>query len=162
MEIKDKELHRIAMTAIIYDSDRKYLITKRSMHKKHFPGKWTVPGGGLSVDDYINLPHTVAGDNQWYYSLTNGLVREVKEEVGLEVGKPEYLLDLTFIKGDGVPVLVLSYFAEYKGGDVVLDEDATEFKWISVDEVDRYELIEGIDHEIKMVDEILKKRNHGK
>lgn len=160
MEIKDKELHRIAMTAIIYDSDRKYLITKRAMHKKHFPGKWTVPGGGLSVDDYINLPRTVVGDNQWYYSLTNGLIREVKEEVGLEVGKPEYLLDLTFIKGDGVPVLVLSYFAEYKGGDVVLDEDATEFKWISVDEVDQYELIEGIDHEIKMVDEILKKRNY--
>lgn len=53
MEIKDKELHRIAMTAIIYDSDRKYLITKRSMHKKHFPGKWTVPGGGLSVDEIL-------------------------------------------------------------------------------------------------------------
>lgn len=162
MEIKDKELHRIAMTAIIYDNNYRYLITKRAMHKKHFPGKWTVPGGGLSVDDYINLPRTAVGDNQWYYSLTNGLVREVKEEVGLEVGKPEYLLDLTFIKGDGVPVLVLSYYAEYKGGDVILDEDATEFKWISADEVDQYELIEGIGHEIKMVDDILKKKNYGK
>lgn len=159
MEIQDKELHRVEMTAIIYQKDRKYLITKRSPHKKHFPGRWTVPGGGLSVDDYINLPRTHEGENQWYYSLTNGLIREIKEEVGLSVGKPEYLLDLTFIKGDNVPVLVLSYFAEYLGGDVVLDQDATEFKWVSVDEMKDYDLIEGIDEEIRMVDDILKKRN---
>ena len=157
MEIKDKELHRIAMTAIIYNKKRKYLVTKRSMHKKHFPGFWTVPGGGLNVDDYMNLP-TSGGENQWYYSLTNGLKREIREEVGVEVGKPEYLLDLTFIKGDGVPVLVLSYYAEYLTGDVVLDEDATEYKWVSVEELKDLELIKGIDHEIEMVDDILKSR----
>ncbi len=157
-KIKDKELHRVATTAIIYNSERKFLITKRSVHKKHFPGKWTVPGGGLSTDDYTSLPRTHIGDNQWYYSLTNALIREVKEEVGLEIGKPEYLLDLTFIKGDGVPVLVLSYFAPYLSGEVVLDEDATEFKWITADEARDYDLIEGIDHEIEMVDGILKQR----
>ena len=53
MEIKDRELHRIVSTAIIY-KDGKYLILKRAGHKKAFPGKWTVPGGGLMVDDYIN------------------------------------------------------------------------------------------------------------
>ena len=159
MEIKDKELHRVATTAIIYTPERKFLITKRSLHKKHFPGKWTVPGGGLSTDDYTSLPRTHIGDNQWYYSLTNALIREVKEEVGLEIGKPEYLLDLTFVKGDGVPVLVLSYFASYVSGEVVLDEDATEFKWVGADELGDYDLIEGIDEEIKMVDVILKKRN---
>ena len=158
MEVKDKELHRVATTAIIYNKEGKFLITKRAPHKKHFPNKWTVPGGGLSTDDYANLPKTHEGDNQWYYSLTNALRREVKEEVGLEIGKPEYLLDLTFIKGDGVPVLVLSYFAEYLSGEVVLDEDATEFAWIDAKDVGQYELIEGIDHEIQMVDEILKKR----
>jgi len=157
-DIKDRELHRVATTAIIYNSEGKFLITKRAMHKKHFPGRWTVPGGGLTVDDYINLPRTKVGDNQWYYSLTNALVREVKEEVGLEIGRPEYLLDLTFIKGDGVPVLVLSYYAPFISGEVVLDEDATEHKWISADEVKDFDLIEGIDEEIKMVEKILKER----
>ena len=38
----DKELHRIVTTAIIYTKDRKFLITKRSLKKKAFPGKWTV------------------------------------------------------------------------------------------------------------------------
>ncbi len=46
MEIKYRELHRITSTAIIYKDD-KYLITKRALNKKAFPGKWTVPGGGL-------------------------------------------------------------------------------------------------------------------
>jgi 8-oxo-dGTP pyrophosphatase MutT (NUDIX family) len=161
MEIKDKELHRVATTAIIYNKEGKFLITKRAAHKKHFPNRWTVPGGGLSVDDYINLPRTKEGDNQWYYSLTNGLRREVKEEVGLEIGKPEYLLDPTFIKGDDMPVLVLSYFAEYLSGNVVLDEDTTEYAWIAGSEVHKYDLIEGIDHEIELVDEILKKRKVG-
>lgn len=155
-EIKDRELHRVATTAIIYNSEGKFLITKRAMHKKHFPGKWTVPGGGLSVDDYINLPRTHTGDNQWYYSLTNALVREVEEEVGLQIGKPQYLLDLTFIKGSSIPVLVLSYYAEYISGEVTLDDDATEFKWITADEIKHYDLIEGIDEEIRMVDKILK------
>jgi 8-oxo-dGTP pyrophosphatase MutT (NUDIX family) len=158
MEIKDKELHRVATTAIIYNKDGKFLITKRAPHKKHFPNKWTVPGGGLTVDDYIHLPRTHIGDNQWYYSLTNALRREVMEEVGLEIGKPEYLLDLTFIKGDNIPVLVLSFYAPYVSGKVVLDEDATEFKWVTVNELKDYDLIEGIDEEIKMVDEILNKR----
>ena len=159
IEVKDKELHRIAITAIIH-KDGKFLITKRSMHKKHFPGQWTVPGGGLNVDDYMHLP-TKGGENQWYYSLTNGLMREVKEEVGVEIGKPEYLLDLTFIKGDGIPVLVLSYFAEYLSGEVVLDEDATEYAWVGVEDLKNYEFIKGIDHEIKLTDEILKKRKKG-
>ena len=55
MEIKDRELHRITSTAIICKDD-KYLIVRRSLDKKAFPGKWTVPGGGLEVDDYVNLP----------------------------------------------------------------------------------------------------------
>jgi len=156
MEPKDKELHRVATTAIIH-KDGKYLITKRASHKKHFPNRWTVPGGGLSTDDYVNLPRTNIGDNQWYYSVTNALKREVMEEVGLEISKPEYLLDLTFIKGDGTPNLVLSYYAEYSSGEVRLDEDATEFAWAGIDELKNFDLIEGIDEEIKMVDEILKK-----
>ena len=154
---EDKELHKVVTTAIIYTDDRKFLITKRAPHEVHFPNKWTVPGGRLSTDDYINTPLT--HKNQWYYALTNTLKREVREEVGLEIDKTEYLLDLTFIKGGGTPVLVLSYFAKYLGGEVVLGEDATEFAWISTDEIPKYDLIEGIGHELKLVDEILRNRN---
>jgi 8-oxo-dGTP pyrophosphatase MutT (NUDIX family) len=156
MEVPNSELHRIATTAIIYTPDRRYLIIKRSPHKKVFPGKWTVPGGGLETDDYTKTPPTHG--EQWYYSLTNGLRREVKEETGTEIGTAEYLLDLTFIRPDGIPVLVLSYLAAYIGGEVVLDADSTEYAWITASEIDRYDFIAGIPEEIVMADELLRKR----
>ena len=157
-KIKDKELHRIAITAIIYNDDGKYLITRRSLSKKAFPGKWTVPGGGLSTDDYANNPpSTKAG--QWYYSVEKTLRREVKEEVNVEIGKPEYLLDLTFIIPDGTPCMVLSFYAPYFSGEVKLDEDGIDYKWVTAKEAENYDLIDGISEEIKMVDEILKNKN---
>lgn len=154
MEIKNKELHRISLTAIIY-KDGKYLITKRSEDKKAFPGKWTVPGGGLETDDYVDLePTTSAG--QWYYAIENALRREIREEVALEIEKPQYLLDIAFIRPDGIPVIILSYYAEYKSGEVDLDEDSVGYAWVSVDELDDYDLIDGIADEIRMVEEKIK------
>ncbi|MDO8728965.1 MAG: hypothetical protein Q7K26_03700 [bacterium] len=54
--------------------------------------------------------------------------------------------------------LCLSYFASYVSGEVKLDNDATEFAWITIDKVGDYDFIDGIDNEIRQVDEILKKR----
>ncbi|MBU1557884.1 NUDIX domain-containing protein [Patescibacteria group bacterium] len=158
--IKNQELHRIALTAIIHrknsESEFEYLITKRAENKKAFPGKWTVPGGGLETDDYTDLkPTTEAG--QWYNAVENALRREVKEEVNLEVGKLDYLLDLAFIRPDGIPVIVLSYYGPYKSGEVELDEDAVEYTWVTYEEAKAYDLIDGILGEIEMVDKEVKK-----
>ena len=154
-EIKDKELHRVATTCIIYNNEGKYLVTKRSPHKKAFPNMWTVPGGGLNVDDYINS--TKAYDApQWYNPLELALLREVMEEVNVEVEKPKYLLDLTFISPAGVPCLVISYYAPYVSGEVKLDEDAVEYKWVTIAVAKELDLIKGIYEEIKMVEELLK------
>jgi len=161
MEIKDKELHRIVTTTIIYKKDKaglNYLITKRSPHKKVHPNKWTVPGGGLSTDDYINLPPSTKGAPQWYNALNNSLLREIKEEVGLRISKPEFLVDLTFIRPDGIPVIVFSYFAKFISGVVRLDEEAVDFKWVTLKEAKKYDLIDGIWEEIRDVEKILKKR----
>lgn len=154
MEVKQKELHRVVATVIIYRPDRTYLITKRSSKLKVFPGKWTVPGGGLTVDDYV---HTKAGhDRMWYGALEMGLRREVREEVGLEIGKPEYLLDVAFIRPDGIPVLVLSFYAPYLSGEVKLSDEDVNFKWVRVDELGAYDFISDIDEEIRMADKIIR------
>ncbi len=150
----NQELHRIVSTAIIY-KDGKYLITKRNPNKKAFPNKWTVPGGGLETDDYTNTPPTTM-DGHWYYALYTSLRREIKEEVNLEVGFIKFLLDLVFIRPDGIPVITLSFYVPYKSGEIKLDEDAVEYAWVSYEEAKKYDLIEGILDEIRMVDEILK------
>lgn len=158
MEITDKELHRVVTTILVYKLNFTYLITKRALHKKVMPGKWTIPGGGLNVDDYVSTPPSTPRANQWYGALENSSRREIREEVNLEIGELEFLTDLTFIRPDGIPVLCLSYYAPYISGEVVLDDDATDYRWVRVEEVSVFDFIEGIGEEIKTVDKILKER----
>lgn len=111
----------------------------------------------MEPSDYTDTPADAEG--QWYYALEKTLRREVKEEVNIEIGKPKYLLDLTFIRPDGVPVLVLTYYAPHASGkvDISGEEDTVEYAWVSADELDAYDCIKGIAGEVKMVDDILKK-----
>ena len=157
MKIKHRELHRITSTAIIYrkqGKNIKYLITQRSLDKKAFPGQWTVPGGGLEVDDYINTPKTTK--DLWYFGIEKSLRREVGEEVNLKVGQLKYLLDIVHIIPDGTPAIILSFYCPYKLGKVKLDKDSIDFAWVTLKQAKKYDLIEGIWEEIEMVDKILK------
>lgn len=160
MEIKNKKLHRITSTAIIYNHQRKYLITRRSLKENAFPGMWTVPGGTLEVDDYIDLPKTTK--DHWYFAIEKSLRGEIKEEVNLEVGKVKYLLDIVFIRPDGQPVIILSFYCLYKSGKIKYDEDTIDHAWITYQQAKKYDLIEGILEEIEMVDKILKGEDEDK
>lgn len=155
--IKDKELHRIVATCIIYNPEGKYLITKRSPTKKVHPNKWTVPGGGLDVDDYIHSAPAEGHGGAWYNIMDSALRREIQEETNVVIGKIEFLLDLVFVRPDGIPVLTLSYYAPYISGDIKMDADTVDFKWVTPEEGHTYDLIEGIAEEIDMVAEKLKK-----
>lgn len=144
--------HYITVTGIIV-KEGKFLITKRAAHKKAFPSMWTVPGGNLEVEDYINEKKDTG--SHWYNILEKTLRREVKEEVGLEIQNIKYLTSMIFLKGED-PVLIISLYADYDKGMVVLDEDSVDYKWISLEEAKNYELIEGIYEELEMLDKILK------
>lgn len=153
LKYSDHHLHYVAVTAIIH-KDGKYLITKRSPKEKAFPNLWTVPGGRISVEDYINLPKPAP--SAWYGAVEKTLKREVKEEVNLEINNIRYLIDMTFVRPDGIPVVGLSFYADYKSGEVRLDEDSVEYVWVTVKEAKHYSFIEGIYDEIVMADKLIK------
>jgi 8-oxo-dGTP pyrophosphatase MutT (NUDIX family) len=155
-QIQNRELHRIVSTAIIHRSGR-FLITQRSLSKKAFPGKWTVPGGGLELDDYVNTKPTAK--DIWYFALEGSLRREVSEEVGVEMGKIAYLLDLVLIRPDNVPVITLSFYSPYKKGKVKINDESIDYAWVTAKEAKKYDLIDGILQEIQMVDLILRGKN---
>ena len=147
----DNHKHIVAVTGIIV-KDGKYLITKRPSTKKAFPNKWTVPGGRLEVDDYLNLPKDTK--DHWYNILEKVLRREVQEEVGLEIKKIRYLTSMTFLRGED-PTLIVSLYADYDKGEVALNEESVDFAWVSLEEAESYDLIEGIYQEFVMLDKIL-------
>ncbi|HVB20228.1 MAG TPA: NUDIX domain-containing protein [Candidatus Paceibacterota bacterium] len=150
MEPASQLLHEVAVTAIVV-KDGKYLITQRTLAKKRFPGKWTVPGGRLETSDYINLPKDT--EECWYNVLERVVRREVKEEVGLEIKNIEYVTSLATRDNEGTPLLVISCMADWESGEVILQKSETDrYAWISTDETNEYDLIGGIDEELRMVD----------
>ena len=148
--MENKFLHEVVVTAIIV-KDEKYLITRRSPNKKRFPGMWTVPGGKLETDDYINLPKETK--DYWYNVLEKVLKREVMEEVGLEIKNIEYVTSLATVHGDGNPSLVISAMADWASGEVTLQKDETDkFEWVSLGEAKKFELLDGIYDELVMAE----------
>lgn len=145
-------LHTIAVTGVIV-KDGKYLITKRSPDKKHFPGKWTIPGGKMEMRDYSERKKDTS--SHWYNVLETVLRREILEETGLKIKNIRYLTSLSFISR-GTPSIVLSLFAEHDIGEVKLSSESTDYAWVTVEEAKNYDMIEGIYEELEMLDKYLK------
>ncbi len=63
----------VAVVALVESSDAHVLLTRRAKHMRTFPGIWVPPGGGIDEGETL---------------LQAGL-RELKEEVGLDIGSEE-------------------------------------------------------------------------
>jgi 8-oxo-dGTP pyrophosphatase MutT (NUDIX family) len=150
MEMDNQYLHEVAITAIIV-KDGKYLITRRSLSKKRFPGKWTVPGGKMETNDYLQLPKDT--EFYWYNVLERTLRREVQEEAGIDIANIDYVTSLATVHEDGRPSLVISCSADYAGGEVKLQpEESDQYAWVDLAAAKEYDLLDGIYDELVMVE----------
>lgn len=144
----------IAVTGIVV-RDGKFLIMKRAETEKVYPGYWTVPGGKLVRHEYESAPLSPNSDG-WYNIVAKTLQKEISEEAGIDVENVKYLTDMAFIRPDGVPSLVLSYWCTHKFGEVKLGKDMADHAWVSAHEAKNYQLIPGILEEIEEVDHLIK------
>lgn len=145
-------LHEVVITAIIVKNG-KYLIARRSPNKKRFPGMWTVPGGKMETNDYLQLPKDT--EHYWYNVLERTLRREVKEEVGIDIDNIEYVTSLATVHADGSPSLVISCMADYAGGEIKLqEEESDQFVWVGLEESKKYQLLDGIYDELAMAENL--------
>jgi len=145
--------HYVVVTGIVL-KDGKVLIAKRSPNEKAFPNMWTVPGGKVEKNDYKPVEKDTA--DAWYNILERVLRREVKEETGIDIKNIRYLTSLIFERPDNIPVVVISLYADYAGGEVKLSPDLVEYKWATLEEAKKYNFISGIYEEIIMLDKVLK------
>jgi len=149
-----KKAHYIVATCIVV-KDGKFLIAKRSEEEERWSGRWTVPGGKLEKDEYMKRPHDTK-EGQWYNVFEDLVRREVKEEVGLDIKNIKYLTSLAFKREDGVPTIIVSLYADSDEGAITLSNELTDYRWITIEEAENYDLIDGIYEELEMLDRVLK------
>lgn len=91
-------------------------------------GRWSIPGGTVELGE----------------TLHHALVREMKEETGLEVEPLEVLTVFDRIERDGQEVahhhVIVDYRCRRVSGEVRAASDALEAGWASPDELARYDL----------------------
>ena len=117
----------IVGTGAIIVCDGKMLLEKR----KNDPGKgrWSVPGGVVEL-----------GEN-----VTQTVIREVKEETGLDVAEPEHIDVVDQITRDEngrikYHFVIIDYLVNLKGGTLNAASDADALQWVSLDDVEKYDL----------------------
>ncbi len=116
----------IGVGAVIINNG-KILLEKR----KNDPGKgkWSIPGGIVELGE----------------SVEQTIIREVREETGLEVEQPKHI-DIVdnIVKDENSNVkyhfVIIDCFVKLKGGIFKASSDAEELRWVVFDEVEKYDL----------------------
>jgi len=92
-------------------------------------GKWSIPGGLVELGEEVEQT----------------VIREVKEETGLEVEKPEHIDVVSNLEMDEkgrikYHFVIIDYFVKLKGGKLKASSDAAELRWVEFSEVEKYDL----------------------
>lgn len=123
---------------IVFNGENEVLMLKRARNTSS-PGTWNFPGG--SEDE---------GETRWQTAA-----RELYEEANIVVQKEDlkYIGNITF---DYDPSRKIHFFIGEKfSGDVKINWESSEFKWVPVDEIQDYEFPGGklnqkLQHSIEM------------
>ena len=88
-------------------------------------------------------------------SILEGLQREKKEEVGGDFKiklYPTYSHNLLFHKKDGNAMILPYYMAIYESGEVKLNDEYSEYRWVNLDELEAFEpKVDCIPEEVRLL-----------
>src|SRR5258708_5716846 len=105
--------------------DGHYLLVIRGQAETHAAGMLSLVGG--KVDD--------AGDT--VNILEETLQREIREEVGIEVGDMIYVHSTAFIDGANFPVIDVVFLCRWMAGEatIVDADEVAEIRWLNANEI---------------------------
>ena len=111
-------------------------------------GKWSIPGGLVELGE----------------SLKQAVIREVKEETGLKVEKPE-LIDVVenIIPNEKGKMkyhyIIVDFFVELANERFEVSDKAAELRWVELDKAEDYDLPELLKRFFRKNMQKLEKRN---
>lgn len=127
MKNQNKGFFTLTVKVVIVNDKNEILLVKRPKDDHHGAGKWDLPGGNLEE-----------GEN-----ILDGVKREIKEEIGIEVKleniiyvndfekkyaeKHDFDGQKTFTNGKGIRIL-----AFYESGEIKLSDEHSEYKWVDI------------------------------
>lgn len=118
---------------VVFDDKQRILITQRAEHISH-GGFWEFPGGKLEADELAEA----------------ALVREIKEEVGVDVLEYRFLGDLNH--DYGTRAVHLFVFAVNKHqGEARRCELQSDLRWVAVEDLEQYQFPEANQQIIEMI-----------
>lgn len=110
--------------AIIFNPDNKILLCKS--HK--WDNKYVIPGGHIELGE----------------KMEESLKREILEETGLKIYDIKLISLKESIYSNTFHVkkhfIFIDYICRTDSYDVILNEEAQEYRWVSLDEIENYEL----------------------
>ncbi|MBI2578371.1 MAG: NUDIX hydrolase [Candidatus Aenigmarchaeota archaeon] len=115
---------QVGVKILLKNREGKYLIVKRSADKYPEVGaRWDIPGGRINPGQ----------------TLLENLKREVKEETGLVLEEePKLIAAQDILRVPGRHVVRLTYLGKING-EPKLNDDNTEFRWVSYNELEKLE-----------------------
>lgn len=102
----------VALKAVIVNQG-KILILKRSSADEVGADQWETVGGKLEFGE----------------GLETALIREVKEETGIDVNVERLLYAVTFLTHPHRQIVLLSYLCKANQSNVILSSEHSDYKW---------------------------------
>ena len=127
----------ITGVGVIIYNEGKVLIIKRAFEPSK--NKWSIPGGAVELGEKVR----------------DAAKREVYEELGLDVEIKDVVDVLDNIVYDGEKIkyhfVLVDFWAELRGGDLILSHECLDAAWVGKDELDLHDLTEGARRAIEKV-----------
>ena len=122
--VHDRNLFHNEVAVFVINDQNQLLLQKRSANKRYNPNKWALCAGHVDA----------------YESLENAVLREMKEEIGLDVPKSElypYAERDKFVDDSNSHFTYYYYVKTNKKEDefTVQLEELSEVKWVDIDAV---------------------------
>ena len=123
---------RLVVAAVVRDAAGRVLLCRMPRNRGVFPGQWGLPGGGVEPGE----------------TLDEALARELREEVGLEIGEArplffkERVAEKLFPDGSRRRLHMVFLVSECRAreGEIVLNDEFEASAWVSADRLADYDL----------------------